>query len=131
MRIKITKILYICLLFSLFNKITYGQEYKNYGWTQLAEKKGINISFIFYSKANNVKNGIVLKIKNNNEFDAVFNFTLIFKSGGNLKEEFVYNEIKAKQTKAGSNDGLFFLPFDEKTTITHLGIKNFKVAKKN
>ena len=72
----------------------------------------------------------MLKIKNDNEYDVVYNFTLIFKAGNELKEEFIYGEINSKQIKAGSSDGLFFLPFDKTKTISELGIKKFKVAKK-
>ena len=127
MKNKIIKFLFICLL---FGKITSAQDYKNFGWTELAAKKGISISFIFYKKANNIKNGIVLKIKNDNEYDVVYNFTLIFKAGKELKEEFISGEINSRQIKAGSSDGLFFLPFDKTKTISELGIKKLKVAKK-
>lgn len=124
---KIVKILFICLLLT---KISSAQDYNSFAWKALAEKDGLKISFIFYAKANNNKNGIVLKIINDNNYTAVYSFTLIFKAGEEIKEENIYDEINPKQIKAGTNDGLFFLPFDKSKTISELGIKRFKTVKK-
>jgi len=94
-----------------------------------SEKNGLSISFIFYKKANNTTNGIVLKIKNNNDFKVIYSFTLIFIADTNSKEEIVAGEINANHTQAGSNDGLFFLPFDETKIISQIGIKKLAVKK--
>ena len=105
------------------------QDKSDYGWEKITEKNGLYISFIYYTKANNSTNGIVLKIKNNNKYNVVYSFTLIFISDNFSKEEIVAGEIKANQIQAGSNDGLFFLPFDETKIISQVGIKKLAVKK--
>lgn len=113
----------------MFANFVYAQDENDYGWEKITEKKGISISFIFYKKANDSANGIVLKIKNDNDYNVIYSFTLIFIADSISKEQIVAGEIKAKQIKTGSSDGLFFLPFDETKTISQLGIKKLAVKK--
>ena len=43
-------------------------------------KKGLEISFLFYSEADNINNGVVIKLFNSNDFPIDYRFTLIFRS---------------------------------------------------
>lgn len=126
MKSKIQKLLFAILISASFIS---AQENSDYGWEKITEKNGLSISFIFYKKANNSANGIVLKIKNNNDYKVIYSFILIFLADSISKEEIVAGEIKAKQVQAGSNDGLFFLPFDETKIISQIGIKKLAVKK--
>ncbi|OGU35849.1 MAG: hypothetical protein A2068_06120 [Ignavibacteria bacterium GWB2_35_6b] len=126
MKNKIQKLFFMILISASFIS---AQDNSDYGWENITEKNGLSISFMFYMKANNSVNGIVLKIKNNNNYKVVYSFTLIFIADSISKEEIVAGEIKPKQVQAGSNDGLFFLPFDETKIISQIGIKKLAVKK--
>lgn len=126
MKIKTQKLLFMILISASFIS---AQDNSEYGWEKITEKNGLSISFMYYMKANNSTNGIVLKIKNNNDYKVIYSFTLIFIAESISKEEIVAGEIKAKQIQAGSNDGLFFLPFDETKIISQIGIKKLAVKK--
>ena len=72
------------------------------GWTELAEKNDLHISFIFYSEADNYNNGVVLKLENSINKKISYSFDLIFRSPGTDKIEHVAGELQALQVKAGS-----------------------------
>ncbi len=100
-------------------------------WQKVAEYKGLDVSFLFYKKANNSYNGIVLKLHNKNEYRIFYQFELVFQSKLREKTELVEGYLNPEEIITGSNYNLFFLPFKDSTTISHLGLQKIKVVQES
>lgn len=102
-------------------------------WTpfqKLYENDGFEVKFLFFSEGNGVKdNGVSLLLKNAKDFPRSYGFTLIFRAGKVDKKIDVKGNINAGQKKTGSNDGLYWIPFEDKRTITHVGITKIRLKK--
>ena len=114
----------IIILFSL--TAVFSQ--KDY-WKPLIEKEGLSVSFIYYTEADNINNGVVIRLKNKNDYSIDYRFTLIFRSEENDTTEMIQGRLKPDEIIAGSSDNLFFIPFRDKSDIYELGISDFKVTK--
>ncbi len=106
----------------------HAQDSLRSSWTVLAEKEGLNISFIFYSEADNYNNGVVLKLHNKNDKDIFYEFDLIFRSENFDKTEHIEGIIMKNQIKAGSNDNLFWIPFEDGKLISEVGITSIRIS---
>ncbi len=98
-------------------------------WQELASYKGLHISFLFYKKANDTYNGIVLKLQNKNEHKIFYQFELVFQSDKKEKKELLEGYLNSGEIITGSNNNLFFLPFKDSTTISHVGLQKIKIVK--
>lgn len=97
---------------------------------KLFEKDGLDIYFIYYNEGNGVKdNGVVIYLRNRNDYSVSYNFKLNFRSGKIDKINFVEGKLKPLEERTGSNDGLYFIPFEDKRTITEVGISGCRVEK--
>jgi len=95
-------------------------------WKKLVEEKKCNVSFIFYSKANNVNNGLVIKIENKNDSDINFRFTIIAKSINLIKEKTFSGIIGKGKIITGSNNDYLWIPELNGESIAEVGIKKWK-----
>jgi hypothetical protein len=122
-RIKIEAIL-ILILIAVTNPQANGQMKK------IVEKDGLGIYFIFYSEGNGVEhNGVVIYLKNENDYPLSYSFVLIFRADKTEKEQEVKGELKAGEGKTGSNEGLYFIPFADKRSISEVGVTKVRVIK--
>jgi len=123
MRINYKKLLvFFCVV--LLN-ISYAQK-KADPWKELVEEKNCIVSFIFYSKANNINNGLVIKIENKNNFDIIFEFTIIAKSINKTREKTFKGIILGGKIITGSNNDYFWIPELSRESIAEVGIKKCK-----
>ena len=106
-----------------------GQENQSSAWTELANTDSLNIEFLFYSEADNYNNGVVLKLRNDNPEKIRYNFELIFRSANEDSSITVDGFLTAGETKAGSNDSLFWIPYKDKRQIHEVGITKIRVIK--
>ena len=95
---------------------------------KLYDQNGFLVQFIYYSQGNGVNNnGVVVFITNKNEFDISYDFNLIFRTAVIDKTEKVSGYLIAGEKKVGSNEGLYFIPFEDDKSITAVGINKCKV----
>ncbi|MBI9072229.1 MAG: hypothetical protein JEY94_11560 [Melioribacteraceae bacterium] len=114
----------------IFILITFLFQEEYTPFKKLYEKDGLLINYVFYSEGNGVKdNGITLFLHNKNNFGIEYSFDLIFRAGKTDKYQKVDGKLKAGEKKTGSSEKLFWIPFDDKRTITELGITNFSIKK--
>ena len=98
---------------------------------KLYENKGFGVYFLFYSDGNGTdNNGVVIFIRNKNEFDIAFEFVLVFRAGDIDKEQKVSGTLMAGERRTGSDNGLFFIPFDDHRSIGEVGIKSCRQRKR-
>lgn len=99
---------------------------------KIVEKDGLGIYFLFYSEGNGVENnGVVIYLENKNNYPIRYTFQLIFRTETGEKEQEVEGLLKAGERKTGSNEGLYFIPFEDKRSIIELGVKKIRVDKSN
>ncbi len=97
-------------------------------WKTLYNQKGFEVSFIFYSNADNYHDGIVIKIHNKNTYSIDYNFELIFRSDSVDKKTTVEGSLNPGETLTGSNSHLFWVPFKDGKTISEVGIRGCRVT---
>jgi hypothetical protein len=118
------EILIIFLLFAALNASTNAQMKK------IVEKDGLGIYFLFYSEGNGIEhNGVVIYLKNENNYPIDYSFVLIFRADQTEKEQEVKGMLKALERKTGSNEGLYFIPFADKRSISEVGVTKIRVNK--
>ena len=125
---------YILMMLSIVIIVTYSSvcfSQDSHGpFKKLYDQNGLLIQFIFYSEGNGVyNNGVVIFLTNRNELDITYSFTLVFRATSIDKTERVRGDLKAGEKKVGSNDGLYFIPFEDDKSITEVGIKSCKVVR--
>ena len=97
---------------------------------KIVEKDGLGIYFLFYSEGNGIEhNGVVIYLKNENNYPVVYSFMLIFRADQTEKEQEVNGILKALERKTGSNEGLYFIPFADKRSISEVGVTKIRVNK--
>lgn len=118
------EILIIFLLLAAVNTQTNAQMKK------IVEKDGVGIYFLFYSEGNGIEhNGVVIYLKNENNYPIDYSFVLIFRADQSEKEQEVKGNLKALERKTGSNEGLYFIPFADKRSISEVGVTKIRVNK--
>ncbi len=90
-KIKIIQI----FIFVFFITNTFSQK-KLDPWNKLVKRNNFIVSFIFYSKADNSNNGIVIKIENENKFTIKYRFTIIVRTETVEKEKIFNGESIAE-----------------------------------
>ena len=72
---------------------------------------------------------MVVFLSNKNDFPVKYKFTLIFRAGKVDKQEVVEGKLKANEMITGSTSGLYFIPYQDKRTITEVGITRVSIEK--
>lgn len=97
---------------------------------KIVEKEGLGIYFLFYSEGNGIEhNGVVIYLKNENNYPVEYSFVVIFRAEESEKEQEVKGMLKAGERKTGSNEGLYFIPFADKRSISEVGVTKIRVTK--
>ena len=88
------------------------------------------ISFIFYSEGDgDANNGVVIYLENKNDHNISFQFTLIFRAGVNDRVRAIDGTMIPLEKRTGSNDGLYYIPFEDGRSLSEVGIKSCKVKR--
>jgi len=97
---------------------------------KIVEKDGLGIYFLFYSEGNGIEdNGVVIYLKNDNNYKLKYTFQLVFRADEFEKEQEVTGILKAFERRTGSNDSLYFIPFTDKRSITEVGVRELTLEK--
>ena len=97
---------------------------------KIVEKEGLGIYFLFYSEGNGIEhNGVVIYLKNENNYPVTYSFVLIFRAEQTEKQQEVKGILKVGERKTGSNEGLYFIPFTDKRSISEVGVTKIRVTK--
>lgn len=121
--------LYCALTFLMLSNIIIPQN--NEGpFKKLYDNHGLIVSFIFYSEGDgDENNGVVIYLENKNDHNISFQFTLIFRAGANDRVRTVDGTMIPRERRTGSNDELYFIPFEDGRSLSEVGIKNCKVRR--
>ena len=121
--------LYCALTFLILSNLIIPQN--NEGpFKKLYDNYGLIVSFIFYSEGDgDENNGVVIYLENKNNYNISFKFTLIFRAGAIDRVRTINGTMIPRETRTGSNDELYFIPFEDGRSLSEVGIKNCKVRK--
>lgn len=100
----------------------------NEAWTPIVEKEGVRFSYIFYSKADNRNNGVVIRLENKNETAVRYGFTIIFRGPEGEATARAQGRLGPGEMKTGEKDGLFWIPFRDGRSIGEVGLRGIDVA---
>ncbi len=118
-----------CIAFLIVPNITFPQNDER-PFKKLYDNHGLIVSFIFYSEGDGEKNnGVVIYLENKNDYNISFQFTLIFCSGAIDRVKTVDGTMILGEKRTGSNDGLYFIPFEDGRSLSEVGIKSCKIRR--
>lgn len=97
-------------------------------WTPIVEDEGVAFSYIFYSRADNINNGVVVRLDNRNAYPVRYRFTVVFRTWDGTEETAqAAGRLEPGQTKTGENDGLFWIPFTDGRSIGEVGLRGYHI----
>lgn len=105
------------------------QAWYDSAWTPIVERDGVQFSYIFYGRADNENNGVVIRLRNQNDHAVRFAFTVIFRGTGAEATARAEGQLKAGEMKTGEKDGLFWIPFTDDTRIREVGLRGITVTR--
>lgn len=97
-------------------------------WTPIVERDGVQFAYIFYGKADNENNGVVVRLRNRNDHAVRYVFTIIFRATGAEATARAEGHLEAGEMKTGEEDGLFWIPFTDDTRIREVGLRGITVT---
>lgn len=103
----------------------------DWAWTPLLKHGGVDFSFIFYREADNINNGVVIKLVNTNAYAVDYRFKVVFKpaEGEGEHVEQVEGRLEAYEARTGDTGGLFWVPFKDGREIAQVGLRGYKVER--
>jgi len=122
-------IIYCAIILLFFCGITNSQD--NDGpFKKLFNQEGFIVSFIFYSEGDgDENNGVVIYLENKNDYNISYKFTLIFRAGAIDLVKTIDGRMIPWERRTGSNDELYFIPFEDGRSLSEVGIKSCKVRR--
>lgn len=97
-------------------------------WTHIVSKNGVHFAYLFYSEADNENNGVVLRLRNENDWTARYAFTVIFRAPDAEATAYAQGTLQPGQMKTGDRDGLFWIPFRDGQRIAEVGLRGIDVS---
>lgn len=99
-------------------------------WTPIVERNGVEIAYLFYAEADNENNGVVLRLRNRNEYPVRYAFTVIFRAPQAEATARAEGHLGPGEMKTGENDGLFWIPFEETGhSVGEIGLRGIQVVR--
>mgnify|MGYP006297243059 CR=1 FL=1 len=97
-------------------------------WTPIATRQGLRFAYLFYQKADNANNGVVIRLYNTNPYALRYAFTVVFRTPNAERTARATGAIAARAMKTGEGDGLFWIPFPDGRTIGEIGLRGIRIA---
>ncbi|NNE69823.1 MAG: hypothetical protein HKN29_05600 [Rhodothermales bacterium] len=98
-----------------------------WAWKSVVLQDSVRVRYLFYSEADNVNNGVVLRLDNHASRAVAYRFVALFRSGDDQVEQEVTGRLDAQETITGEADGLFFIPFEDGRGVEQIGLRGFRV----
>ena len=87
------------------------------------------IRYLFYSQADNVNNGVVLRLDNHGSQRISYRFVALFRSGEAQAERAVSGQLHPGESVTGDSDGLFFIPFADGRSVEQIGLRGLRIRR--
>jgi len=107
---------------------TGGTSWREDAWNRITGARGVEFSYLFYSKADNHNNGVVIRLQNRNDYPILYDFTVIFRTPTREATAEARGVLRAGQMKTGEKDGLFWIPFQNiDESIGEVGLRGIRI----
>ncbi|WP_157621316.1 hypothetical protein [Salisaeta longa] len=99
-------------------------------WTPMLVRNGLQFYYLFYPRADNHHNGVVIKLQNTNAYPVRYRFEVIFRAAnGTERSAVATGRVGAHRLKTGDASGLFWIPFaGTNHTIRTIGLRGYRVV---
>lgn len=98
-------------------------------WTTIVATKGVRFDYVFYRKADNENNGVVIRLRNENEVAVRYAFTIIFRGPAGDKTAQAEGRLQPGEMKTGESDGLFWIPFKHGRRVAEVGLRGIEITR--
>ena len=102
-----------------------------WAWKALAEKSGLELSYIFYPRADTEHNGVVVKLVNTTPDSAEYSFEIVFRNAQSERVYEVNGVLAGHEVRTGDADGLFFIPYYDGQEIDQIGVRKLRFWRGN
>lgn len=99
-----------------------------WAWTPIVSKDGVQISYLFYREADNVNDGVVLRLRNTNDVAVRYSFTILFRGPTDAARSEVEGQLEPGEVKTGDEDGLFWVPFRNGNAVGEVGLRGIEIT---
>ncbi|PEN12955.1 hypothetical protein CRI94_13225 [Longibacter salinarum] len=111
------------------NQNSGGRPWHDAAWNQIVAVNGVQISYIYYAEANELDDGIVVRLQNTSGISVRVAFTIIFRSpDGEVSDRFA-TTLAPYEMKTGDNDDLYWIPFTGGQSIGEVGLRGVDVER--
>ena len=98
-------------------------------WSKIVERNGLQIGYLFYAEADNHNNGVVLRLRNQNEVAVRYAFTVIFRGPEGTATARAEGTVDARSMITGDDNGLFWIPFEDGRKVAEVGLRGLTVQR--
>lgn len=98
-------------------------------WTTIVRRGGVQFDYVFYRKADNRNNGVVIRLKNRNEYPVRYAFTILFRGPEGKEQATTKGILRAGEMKTGEANGLFWIPFAEGRRVGEIGLRGIEITR--
>ncbi|NND70089.1 MAG: hypothetical protein HKN43_00760 [Rhodothermales bacterium] len=119
----------VAAMLLLPTRVSAQEERDDWPWTTITTRDSIRFSYLFYSEADSENNGVVLKLSNGGAVHRRYSFTVVFRSTEGVEAtDNVNGTIDPRSAKTGDNDGLFWIPFEDGSEISEVGLRRIRIS---
>ena len=101
-------------------------------WNEIAVVHGVQFAYLHHIEADNMNDGVVVRLHNRSDCPATADFDVIFRAAsrsGAGRERVVEESYRLApaERKIGENGGLFYIPFPEGNSSAEVGLRGVSV----
>lgn len=106
---------------------TRQKQWQDDAWNQIVAVRGVQIAYLYYAEADNINDGVVIRLSNDGDCPVRVSFTVVFRSSTREVAVDETYSLGPGERKTGTNDGLFWIPFQGGETIAEVGLRGLRV----
>lgn len=96
-------------------------------WNRIAVIDGVAFSYLYYSKADEINDGVVIRLENTLSRAVTVSFTVVFRTPQDEATAVYNGHLAPGEMKTGGNDGLYWVPFTSGASIGEVGLRGVSV----
>ncbi|WP_141491591.1 hypothetical protein [Longimonas halophila] len=102
------------------------QRWSDEAWVPIYRSANVQFSYLFYPEARGNRNGVVVRVQNDNAHPICYRFTIIFRGPDTERTARARGTVPPHALRTG-DAGLFWAPFDDDERIGEIGLRRVQV----
>jgi len=103
------------------------QRWSDEAWVPIYRSGDVQFSYLFYPEACGNRNGVVVRVQNDNAHPICYRFTIIFRGPDTERTARAHGTVPPHTLRTGDDAGLFWVPFDDNERIGEIGLRGVQV----